>query len=89
MIQSLCETGFGAIQAKHDTGRKETVGFAQHGPGALECSGAAPRVGSFQSVPRQSRWLEGPTLAPHAGSRAVVRSSRAAAWVMGADEGLG
>lgn len=43
--------------------RKETIGSAQLGSGALESSGAAPRVGSFRSVLRPSPWPEGPTLA--------------------------
>lgn len=59
LVLSLCETGFGDLEAKHDTGRKETLGFAQPGSGALESSGAAPRVGSFRSAPRLSPWPEG------------------------------
>lgn len=48
LVQTLSETD---LEAKQDTGRKETLGFSQCGSGALESSGAAPGMGCFRSVP--------------------------------------
>lgn len=56
---SLCETASGDSDAENDTGRKELLGFAQHGSGALESSRAAPgwaASGSSKAVPMAGSW---------------------------------
>lgn len=84
LVQSLCETASGDFEAKHDTGRKEPLGFAQHGSGALESSRAAPgwaASGTFQGS------SHGRKLAPHADSQVVRRSVLSSFMSNGYDEG--